>query len=42
MEYALTETGHSMTHLIKQLIDWSPDHRAVIARSREEWDTRTA
>lgn len=42
VEYALTETGHSRTHLIKQLIDWSRDHRAVIARSREEWDMRTA
>ncbi|MFD0074442.1 winged helix-turn-helix transcriptional regulator [Streptomyces sp. NPDC127166] len=41
VEYALTETGHGMTHLIKQLIDWSLDHRAVIARSREEWDART-
>ncbi|MGW0119085.1 winged helix-turn-helix transcriptional regulator [Streptomyces sp. NPDC003327] len=42
VEYALTDTGHSMTHLIKQLIDWSLDHRAVIARSREAWDARTA
>ncbi|WP_329622677.1 helix-turn-helix transcriptional regulator [Streptomyces sp. NBC_01255] len=42
VEYALTGTGHSMTQLIKQLVDWSLDHRAVIARSREEWDTRTA
>jgi len=38
--YSLTETGHSMTHLIKQLIDWSLDHRSAIARSREEWDAR--
>ncbi|CAM5498032.1 helix-turn-helix domain-containing protein [Streptomyces narbonensis] len=42
VEYALTETGRSMTHLISRLIDWSLDHRAVIARSREEWDARTA
>ncbi|MFF5975351.1 winged helix-turn-helix transcriptional regulator [Streptomyces sp. NPDC012769] len=40
VEYSLTETGHSMTHLIKQLIDWSLDHRSTIARSREEWDAR--
>ncbi|GGU79190.1 transcriptional regulator [Streptomyces litmocidini] len=40
VEYALTGTGHSMTHLIKQLIDWSLDHRAVIARPRGEWDAR--
>ncbi|MEU7293258.1 helix-turn-helix domain-containing protein [Streptomyces exfoliatus] len=42
VEYALTETGRSMTHLIKQLVDWSLDHRAVIARSREQWDARDA
>ncbi|MFE5964350.1 winged helix-turn-helix transcriptional regulator [Streptomyces sp. NPDC056463] len=42
VEYALTETGHSMTHLIKQLIDWSLDHRAVIGRAREEWDAKQA
>ncbi|MEU7032034.1 helix-turn-helix domain-containing protein [Streptomyces sp. NPDC046275] len=40
VEYSLTETGHSMTHLIKQLIDWSLDHRATIARSREAFDAR--
>ncbi|MFE0703001.1 winged helix-turn-helix transcriptional regulator [Streptomyces sp. NPDC058872] len=40
VEYALTELGHSMTHLIKQLVDWSLDHREVIARSRAEWDAR--
>ncbi|MFD0367144.1 winged helix-turn-helix transcriptional regulator [Streptomyces sp. NPDC059071] len=40
VEYSLTETGHSMTHLIKQLIDWSLDHRATITRARAEWDAR--
>ncbi|MEU5917367.1 helix-turn-helix domain-containing protein [Streptomyces sp. NPDC047141] len=40
VEYALTETGHSMTRLIRQLVDWSLDHRAVIARSRAAWDAR--
>ncbi|MGW0468828.1 winged helix-turn-helix transcriptional regulator [Streptomyces sp. NPDC003027] len=40
VEYALTATGHSMTHLIKQLVDWSLDHRAVIGRAREEWDAK--
>ncbi|MEV4936258.1 winged helix-turn-helix transcriptional regulator [Streptomyces zaomyceticus] len=41
VEYALTETGHSMTRLIGQLVDWSLDHRAVIARAHEERDART-
>ncbi|MEU4272463.1 helix-turn-helix domain-containing protein [Streptomyces sp. NPDC026092] len=40
VEYELTATGHSMTHLIKQLIDWSLDHRAVIGRAREAWDAK--
>ncbi|MFE5295050.1 winged helix-turn-helix transcriptional regulator [Streptomyces sp. NPDC056632] len=40
VEYSLTDTGHSMTHLIRQLVDWSLDHRAVIARSREAFDAR--
>ena len=40
VEYTLTETGHSMTHLIKQLIDWSLDHREVIGRARAEWDAQ--
>ncbi|MEU8521106.1 helix-turn-helix domain-containing protein [Streptomyces sp. NBC_01216] len=40
VEYALTETRHSLTHLIKQLIDWSLDHREVIGRARAEWDAQ--
>ncbi|MET9621271.1 MULTISPECIES: helix-turn-helix domain-containing protein [unclassified Streptomyces] len=40
VEYTLTETGHSMTHLIRQLIDWSLDHREVIGRARAEWDAQ--
>ncbi|MGW6567220.1 hypothetical protein [Streptomyces sp. NPDC054975] len=40
MYEGLTETGHGMTHLIKQLMDWSLDHRAVIGRAREEWDAK--
>lgn len=40
VEYTLTETGHSMTHLIKQLVDWSLDHREVIGRARAEWDAQ--
>ncbi|WP_309050288.1 helix-turn-helix domain-containing protein [Streptomyces sp.] len=40
VQYSLTETGHSMTYLIKQLVDWSLDHRSAIARSREAWDAK--
>ncbi|MFG2630211.1 winged helix-turn-helix transcriptional regulator [Streptomyces sp. NPDC048473] len=38
VEYELTETGHSLTHLIKSLADWSIGHRPAIAASREAWD----
>ncbi|MFJ8588605.1 winged helix-turn-helix transcriptional regulator [Streptomyces sp. NPDC093595] len=40
VEYELTETGHSMTHLIKALVDWSLEHRPVIAQARREFDER--
>ncbi|MFF5426316.1 MULTISPECIES: winged helix-turn-helix transcriptional regulator [unclassified Streptomyces] len=40
VQYSLTETGHSMTYLIRQLVDWSLDHRSAIARSREAWDAK--
>ncbi|MGR4878022.1 winged helix-turn-helix transcriptional regulator [Streptomyces sp. LARHCF249] len=38
VEYALTTMGHSLTHLVKALADWSADHRDAIARARQEWD----
>lgn len=38
VEYELTATGHSLTHLVKALADWSAEHRDSIARSRQEWD----
>ena len=38
VEYELTTMGHSLTHLVKALADWSADHRDVIARARQEWD----
>jgi DNA-binding HxlR family transcriptional regulator len=34
VEYELTEMGHSLTHLIKALADWSIGHRPAIAASR--------
>ncbi len=36
--YELTEVGSSLTHLVKQLADWSLAHRDGIARSRDQYD----
>ncbi|MBG0813560.1 helix-turn-helix domain-containing protein [Planomonospora sp. ID82291] len=38
VEYELTPTGHSLTHLVKALADWSAAHREGIAASRRAWD----
>ncbi|GIH76379.1 winged helix-turn-helix transcriptional regulator [Planobispora longispora] len=38
VEYELTATGHSLTHLLKALADWSAAHRESIAESRRRWD----
>ncbi|WP_331386645.1 winged helix-turn-helix transcriptional regulator [Saccharothrix sp. ST-888] len=38
VEYELTAMGHSLTHLLRSLADWSADHRAAIAESRLRWD----
>lgn len=38
VEYELTELGHSLTHLVKALADWSIEHRPVIVAAREAWD----
>ncbi|MFI9048043.1 winged helix-turn-helix transcriptional regulator [Streptomyces sp. NPDC053427] len=38
VEYELTETGHSLTHLVKALADWSIAHRPVVTAAREAWD----
>ncbi|MFE6050244.1 winged helix-turn-helix transcriptional regulator [Kitasatospora sp. NPDC056446] len=38
VEYELTTTGHSLTHLVKALADWSSEHRDAIAQARREWD----
>ncbi|MEV5139862.1 helix-turn-helix domain-containing protein [Streptomyces syringium] len=37
-EYELTEMGHSLSHLVKTLADWSIAHRPAIAASRAAWD----
>jgi DNA-binding HxlR family transcriptional regulator len=38
VDYRLTETGASLTHLVKALADWSLTHRAVIAEARHQYD----
>ncbi|MBM7170487.1 helix-turn-helix transcriptional regulator [Streptomyces sp. G44] len=39
VEYELTAMGHSFTHLVKALADWSIDHRPAIAAARAGYDT---
>ncbi|GGV29131.1 transcriptional regulator [Kitasatospora herbaricolor] len=38
VEYELTPMGHSLTHLVRALADWSLEHRGAIAVARQEWD----
>ncbi|MEV4612979.1 helix-turn-helix domain-containing protein [Kitasatospora sp. NPDC049258] len=38
VEYELTATGRSLTHLVRALADWSAAHRDSIARARRAWD----
>ncbi|MGW2230658.1 winged helix-turn-helix transcriptional regulator [Streptomyces formicae] len=38
VEYELTEMGHSLTHLVKALADWSIAHRPAIAAARASYD----
>ncbi|WP_214412811.1 winged helix-turn-helix transcriptional regulator [Sphaerisporangium fuscum] len=38
VEYELTPMGHSLTHLVKALADWSAGHHEAIAESRRRWD----
>ncbi len=37
--YELTERGTSLTHLVKQVADWSLAHKDAIAESRRRWDS---
>lgn len=36
--YELTARGASLTHLVKQLADWSLANKVAIAQSRHQWD----
>ncbi|MER7705958.1 helix-turn-helix domain-containing protein [Kitasatospora sp. NPDC097605] len=38
VEYELTPLGHSLTHLVRAMADWSYDHHDAIADSRQAWD----
>lgn len=38
VEYELTALGHSLTHLVKALADWSIAHRPAITAARATWD----
>ncbi|MGQ3383191.1 winged helix-turn-helix transcriptional regulator [Glutamicibacter sp. TV12E] len=40
VDYRLTETGASLTHLVKALADWSLAHREEISHSREIYDAQ--
>ncbi|MEU6969220.1 helix-turn-helix domain-containing protein [Kitasatospora aureofaciens] len=38
VEYELTPLGHSLTHLVRAMVDWSYSHHDAIVTSRREWD----
>ncbi|MFJ3922824.1 winged helix-turn-helix transcriptional regulator [Streptomyces sp. NPDC090022] len=42
VEYELTELGHSLTHLVRALADWSLAHRPRIEAARRAWDARVS
>lgn len=41
VEYALTGTGRSLTHILKQLVDWAATNREDIEAARRRWDRST-
>ncbi|MFJ4090812.1 winged helix-turn-helix transcriptional regulator [Kitasatospora sp. NPDC089913] len=38
VDYELTPLGHSLTHLVRAMADWSYDHHDAIVDSRQSWD----
>ncbi|GAA1092313.1 winged helix-turn-helix transcriptional regulator [Nocardiopsis metallicus] len=38
VDYRLTETGASLTHLVKALAEWSLENRDTIAQARQSYD----
>ena len=42
VEYSLTEVGHSLTNILKELVNWAATNRADIDAARHTWDQTTA
>lgn len=40
VDYRLTETGESISHLVRALADWSIEHRDAIALARSTYDAQ--
>ncbi|GAA2683130.1 helix-turn-helix domain-containing protein [Streptomyces lunalinharesii] len=40
VEYELTDTGHSLTFVLKMLADWGAEHRDTVMESRARWDAK--
>ncbi|MEV8251506.1 helix-turn-helix domain-containing protein [Microbacterium sp. NPDC076768] len=40
VDYRLTETGESISHLVRALADWSIEHRDAIALARRTYDAQ--
>jgi DNA-binding HxlR family transcriptional regulator len=38
VDYELTDTGRSLTHLLRGLADWAAEHRDTVVASRARWD----
>ncbi len=38
VEYALTDTGHSLTRLLRSVAAWGAEHGHVVIDSRAAWD----
>lgn len=41
VEYSLTEVGHSLTNILKELVDWAETNRGDIDTARRTWDQTT-
>ncbi len=41
VEYSLTEVGHSLTNILKELVDWAETNRSDIDTARRTWDQTT-
>ena len=41
VEYSLTKVGHSLTNILKELVDWAETNRSDIDTARRTWDQTT-